>query len=57
MFGKERLDDIPILVNFLIERLNKKLNKVVKKTDLPFINKLMEYEWPGNIRAVKNKFV
>lgn len=51
---KERLDDIPILVNFFIERLNKKLNKVVKKADLPFINKLMEYEWPGNIRELQN---
>ena len=51
---KERLDDIPILVNFFIDKLNKKLNKVVKKTDLPFINKLMEYEWPGNIRELQN---
>ena len=51
---KEMLEDIPILVNFFIDKLNKKLNKTVKKAELEFINKLMEYEWPGNIRELEN---
>ena len=51
---KERKEDIPILVNFFIDKLNKKLNKTVKKAELEFIEKLMEYEWPGNIRELQN---
>lgn len=51
---RDRLDDIPNLVTFFIEKLNKKLNKNVSGAELAFINALMEYNWPGNIRELQN---
>lgn len=51
---KERMEDIPILVRFFIDKLNAKVNKKINGADLNFINKLMEYEWPGNVRELQN---
>ena len=51
---KDRLEDIPILVRFFINKLNKKVNKKIKGADIEFINKLMKYNWPGNVRELQN---
>lgn len=51
---RERLEDIPILVKFFIDKLNKKVNKKIRGAELEFINKLMEYNWPGNVRELQN---
>lgn len=51
---RERLEDIPILVKFFIDKLNKKVNKKIKGAELEFINKLMQYNWPGNVRELQN---
>ncbi|OPJ56427.1 sigma 54-interacting transcriptional regulator [Alkalithermobacter paradoxus] len=51
---RSRKEDIPLLVNFFIDKLNKKLGKKIIGFDMKFINKLMEYEWPGNIRELEN---
>ena len=51
---RERLMDIPSLVNLFINKFNKKLNKEIKGAELPFINKLLQYNWPGNIRELQN---
>jgi len=51
---RERLEDIPLLVRFFIDKLNKKLNKKISGAELEFINKLLNYDWPGNVRELKN---
>ena len=51
---RERSEDIPSLVNYFIEELNVALNKNIMGTDIRFMNKLLEYHWPGNIRELKN---
>ncbi|MDO7203842.1 sigma 54-interacting transcriptional regulator [Paraclostridium bifermentans] len=51
---KERLDDIPILVQFFINKLNKKLNKDIRGFKKEFIDELMSYDWPGNVRELQN---
>lgn len=51
---RERTEDIPSLVSFFIDNLNRKLNKNVSGANLEFINKLIEYNWPGNIRELQN---
>lgn len=51
---KERLDDIPILVQFFINKLNKKLKKDIKGFKKEFIDELMSYDWPGNVRELQN---
>ena len=51
---RERLEDISSLVNLFICKFNKKLNKEIKGAELSFINKLLQYNWPGNIRELQN---
>ncbi|GAA0178808.1 sigma 54-interacting transcriptional regulator [Clostridium sediminicola] len=51
---RDRIEDIPSLVTFFIEKLNKKLNKKISGSDATFINALMEYNWPGNVRELQN---
>lgn len=51
---RERLEDIPILVGFFIDKLNKRLGKNIAAANLGFIEKLMKYSWPGNVRELQN---
>jgi len=51
---KERREDIPFLVNFFIERFNKKYNMKVKGISQRAMNLLMDYGWSGNIRELEN---
>lgn len=51
---RDRLDDIPILVGFFIDKLNNRLGKNITTANLQFINRLMEYSWPGNVRELQN---
>lgn len=50
----ERKEDIPILVQFFINKLNKKLKKNIKGFNKEFIEELMRYDWPGNVRELQN---
>ena len=51
---RERKEDIPLLIRFFCEKLGAKLGK--KITDIPqkVIDKLMLYDFPGNIRELEN---
>lgn len=51
---RERIEDIPLLVRFFIDKLNKKINKNILGAELKFISKLTEYPWPGNVRELQN---
>jgi len=51
---KERVEDIPLLINYFINRLNVKLGKNIKRADSEFVTYLMNYEWKGNVRELKN---
>jgi len=50
---RERREDIPNLVKHFIQNhsFSRRINKTVTKTA---INSLVSYEWPGNIRELKN---
>ena len=52
---RERITDIPILVQYLIQKKSKELNKpFVSRMAPDSIDHLMEYDWPGNIRELEN---
>ena len=51
---RERKEDIPDLVNHFINMANKEFNEDVKGVDKKALNKLMEYDWPGNVRQLGN---
>jgi len=51
---RERADDIPLLVDYLIERYAKKAGKKVCGLKEGTIEMLQAYEWPGNVRELQN---
>jgi PAS domain S-box-containing protein len=51
---RERADDIPLLVEYLIERYAKKAGKKILTIDKKSLALLQDYKWPGNIRELQN---
>lgn len=50
----ERQEDLPYLVQLIIQRLNKKYNKEVESVSREIMQKIREYPWPGNVRELEN---
>ncbi len=51
---RKRKEDIPLIADNLLDRLNFQLGMSVPSISEDAKNKLMEYEWPGNIRELQN---
>jgi transcriptional regulator of aroF, aroG, tyrA and aromatic amino acid transport len=51
---KDRMEDISMLINFFIKILNKQVGKNIKGAEMEFIEELVKFSWPGNIRELKN---
>jgi formate hydrogenlyase transcriptional activator len=51
---RERQDDIPVLVEYLVERYAKRVGKRIKHTKRETLAMLQSYDWPGNIRELQN---
>lgn len=51
---RERVDDIPLLASYFISMLNKKFNKNCAGFTPEAIEALKSFNWPGNIRQLKN---
>jgi len=50
----ERKEDIPDLVAYLLEKINRQLRKNVKKLPPGVMKVLMELPWKGNVRELEN---
>ncbi|MEW6617840.1 MAG: sigma-54 dependent transcriptional regulator [bacterium] len=51
---RERKDDIPSLADYFIKRYEREIPKKFKGISQKAIDLLIEYDWPGNIRELKN---
>ncbi|MGI5858526.1 MAG: sigma 54-interacting transcriptional regulator [Tepidanaerobacteraceae bacterium] len=51
---RERIEDIFELANYFIKKKNKKMEKNVRGITCKAINRLMLYNWPGNVRQLEN---
>lgn len=51
---KERKEDIPLLAEHFLEMLSQTLPKKVSGISENALDTLMTYEWPGNIRELRN---
>jgi two-component system response regulator PilR (NtrC family) len=51
---RKRNKDIPLLVNYFIEKYSKEFNKEIKKISPYALQLLMEYSFPGNVRELEN---
>jgi PAS domain S-box-containing protein len=51
---RQRREDIPALVEYLISKLNRKLGKKIKGMSPEALQLLSNYEWPANIRELES---
>lgn len=51
---RDRREDIPLLSQAIVATLNKKLSKSITAISNKSLTKLMQYQWPGNIRELQN---
>ena len=51
---RERADDVPLLVEYLIERYAKKAGKKIRNIRTKTLELFQAYDWPGNIRELQN---
>jgi PAS domain S-box-containing protein len=51
---RERAADIPMLVEYFIDRFGKKAGKKFQKIGKRALDVLQAYEWPGNVRELQN---
>ncbi|MGH9425357.1 MAG: sigma-54 interaction domain-containing protein, partial [Terriglobia bacterium] len=51
---RERVDDIPLLVEYLIERYAKGAGKKIRNIKKKTLELFQAYHWPGNIRELQN---
>src|SRR3989338_2395034 len=51
---RNRKEDFEPLVDFFIQKYNKRLEKRIKAIDTHALDVLKEYHWPGNIRQLEN---
>ena len=51
---RERADDIPLLVEYFVDRFGKKSGKKFKTIDKGILGRFQNYSWPGNIRELQN---
>ena len=51
---RERRDDIPMLVEYFVQRYAKRAGKNIRSIDRKTMDLLQSYDWPGNIRELQN---
>src|SRR5262249_35402270 len=51
---RERRDDIPLLVHFLVKKFALRIGKHLDGISRGTMQRLQEYAWPGNVRELEN---
>jgi formate hydrogenlyase transcriptional activator len=51
---RERREDIPLLANFFLSHCSKTFGKAVRAISRDSMDRLLAYDWPGNIRELQN---
>jgi PAS domain S-box-containing protein len=51
---RERVDDVPLLVEYLIDRYGKRAGKKIRNIQKRTLDLFAAYDWPGNIRELQN---
>jgi len=54
---RERKDDIPELVSYLLEKINRELRKNVRKVPPEVMKLLTDLPWKGNVRELENALI
>jgi DNA-binding NtrC family response regulator len=51
---RERVEDIPLLLDYYVKRFNGEFRKSFKRVSPAVLKRLTEYAWPGNVRELRN---
>jgi len=51
---REHAEDIPVLVNYLLEKINTDLHRSVRRVPDEVMRRLIKHSWPGNVRELEN---
>jgi PAS domain S-box-containing protein len=51
---RQRAEDIPLLVQFLLEKFRMRLGKSIEGVTPATMQRLTAYDWPGNVRELEN---
>jgi formate hydrogenlyase transcriptional activator len=51
---RERKEDIPMLVEYFVDRYASKAGKRIRRIHTELMDRLVTYPWPGNIRELQN---
>jgi formate hydrogenlyase transcriptional activator len=51
---RDRTDDIPLLVEYFIDRFGKRLGRKFRRIDKKTMKVFQAYQWPGNVRELQN---
>ena len=51
---RERPEDIPLLIQYFINRFNQKLEKNITGIHSTAMSVLLQHDWPGNVRELEN---
>jgi formate hydrogenlyase transcriptional activator len=51
---RDRVDDIPLLVEYLVDRYAQKAGKKIRSISKNTLDLFQSYDWPGNIRELQN---
>lgn len=51
---RERMDDIPLLVEHFLRKFNNKFNKNISAVSESTMSRLLQHHWPGNVRELEH---
>ena len=51
---RERQEDIPVLIDHFIAKLNRKLRRDIRGVTNDALRRLLRYQWKGNVRELQN---
>lgn len=51
---RDRQDDIPLLADFYVREISRRMGKTIESIPETVMNALQDYHWPGNIRELEN---
>lgn len=51
---RDRKEDIPELVDYFVRKHGPRMNRRIESVDPRALERLMRYDWPGNIRELEN---
>jgi transcriptional regulator with GAF, ATPase, and Fis domain len=51
---RDRMEDLPLLVNHYINKITKRLGKTIDVIPMSVMDAMKNYHWPGNVRELEN---